>query len=186
MTWNCVCWYILTTCRTDYLWSWYIVFTHFGTNLTLWNGSNFRFPGISFRTHIENSLKFYMLMYLNHPQNWFVYDQSLLILLILALFDSVKRVKFWVSGHFPENALREWPQIVYADVPWPLLCSVDFFSNLTLVWLSKMGQILGYRAFTEEHRGGEWPAILYTVSWAASKLFRLRSQSSDFLILVLF
>ena len=34
-------------------------------------------------------------------------------------FDFVKRVKFRVSGHFPENAWREWAQILHADVSWP-------------------------------------------------------------------
>ena len=38
-----------------------------------------------------------------------------------------------VSGHLPENAWREWPEILHADVSWPSselislwLCSVDF------------------------------------------------------------
>ena len=34
-------------------------------------------------------------------------------------FDLVKRVKFGVSGHFLENAWREWPEILHADVSWP-------------------------------------------------------------------
>ena len=34
-------------------------------------------------------------------------------------FDLVKWVKFGVSGHFPENAWREWPEILHADVSWP-------------------------------------------------------------------
>ena len=45
-----------------------------------------RFPGICRRTHGGNGLKFYMLMYLDHLQNWLVYGHSLLIFLILALF----------------------------------------------------------------------------------------------------
>ena len=31
-------------------------------------------------------------------------------------FDLVKRVKFGVSGHFPENACRQWSEILHADV----------------------------------------------------------------------
>ena len=31
----------------------------------------------------------------------------------------VKRVKFGVSGHLPENAWRKWPEILHADVSWP-------------------------------------------------------------------
>ena len=34
-------------------------------------------------------------------------------------FDLVKRVKFGVSGHFPENAWREWHAILHADVSRP-------------------------------------------------------------------
>ena len=34
-------------------------------------------------------------------------------------FDLVKRVKFVVSGRFLENATREWPEILHADLPWP-------------------------------------------------------------------
>ena len=132
-----------------------------------------RFPGICWRMHGRISLKFYMLMYLDHHQNWLVYGHGLLIFLILALFwlsetgqiwgfrafpgermegmawnfarwcilttfrtdkfmvtvywfflfwryfDLVKRVKFGVSGYFPENAWRKWPEILHADVSWP-------------------------------------------------------------------
>ena len=117
-------------------------------------------------------LKFCMLMYLGHLQNWWVHGYGLLIFVILALFwfsemgqiwgfrvfqgermegmawnfvcwcimttyrtdyimvtvgwfsffwrhfDLVKWVKFGVSGHFRENAWREWPEILYADVTW--------------------------------------------------------------------
>ena len=38
-----------------------------------------RFPGICQRTHGGNGLKFYMLMYLDHFQNWLVYGHGLLI-----------------------------------------------------------------------------------------------------------
>ena len=38
-----------------------------------------RFPGICGRTHGGNGLKFYMLMCLDHLQNWLVYGHSLLI-----------------------------------------------------------------------------------------------------------
>ena len=38
-----------------------------------------KFPGICQRTHGGNGLKFCMLMYLDHLQNWLVYGYSLLI-----------------------------------------------------------------------------------------------------------
>ena len=83
------------------LWSWSVDFSNFGTILTKWNGSNLGFPGISRRTHGGNGLKFCMLMYLDHFQNWVVYGHSLLIFLIWGLF-----------------------------------------------WLSEMGQICGFQAFS--------------------------------------
>ena len=45
-----------------------------------------RFPGIYRRMHGGIGLKFDMLMYLDHLQNWLVYGYGLLIFLILALF----------------------------------------------------------------------------------------------------
>ena len=58
-----------------------------------------------------------------------------------------------VSGHLPENAWREWPENLYADVSWPFAelislwpWSVDF-TNFGAIWLSETGQIWGFRAF---------------------------------------
>ena len=79
-----------------------------------------RFPGICRRRHGGNGLKFCMLMYLGPPQNWLGYSHALLIFLLLAPFELVKRVKFGVSGHFWENIWRELPEILHADVFWPL------------------------------------------------------------------
>ena len=45
-------------------------FCNFGTILTWWNGSNLGFPGISWRTHGGNGLKYGMLLYPDHLQNW--------------------------------------------------------------------------------------------------------------------
>ena len=42
-----------------------------------------RFPGICRRMHGGIGLKFYLLMYLDHRQNWLVYGRGLLIFLIL-------------------------------------------------------------------------------------------------------
>ena len=66
-----------------------------------------------------NGLKFGMLMYLGHLQNWLVYGHSLLIFLILVLFWLMKRVKFGVSRHFLDNPLQKCPEILHADVSWP-------------------------------------------------------------------
>ena len=43
-------------------------------------------------------------------------------------FDLVKRVKFGVSGHYPENSWGECPEILHADVSWPS-------SELVSLWL---------------------------------------------------
>ena len=56
-------------------------------------------------------------------------------------FDAtLKRVKFGVSGHFPKNAQREWPEILHADVSWPpsemirlWLWFVDFCNFCTIL-----------------------------------------------------
>ena len=50
---------------------------NFGAILTKWNGSNLGFPGIFTKTHLGNGLKFCMLMYLDHFQNWLDYGYSL-------------------------------------------------------------------------------------------------------------
>ena len=63
------------------------------------------------RTFGGNSLKFYMLMYRDHLQNWLVYGHGLLIFLILALFWLSETGQIWGFGHFPENAWRKWPKI---------------------------------------------------------------------------
>ena len=61
-----------------------------------------------------------------------------------------------VSGHLLENAWREWPKILHADVSWPsseLLVygrGLLIFLILALFWLSEMGQIWGFRAFPGE------------------------------------
>ena len=52
----------------------------------------------------------------------------------------MKQVKFGVSGHFPEKALGEWPEILHTDVSWPP-------SELISLWLqfvdvSNFGAIL--------------------------------------------
>ena len=74
---------------------WFFSFLRY---LTLWNGSNLGFPGISWRTHEGNSLKYCMLIYLDHLQNWLVYGHGLSN--FWCYFDFVKRVTFKVSGHF--------------------------------------------------------------------------------------
>ena len=70
-------------------------FCNFGTILTLWSGSNLVFPGISWRTHGGNGLKYGMLLYPDHLQNWPDYGYSLVIFLILVLFWLSETGKIW-------------------------------------------------------------------------------------------
>ena len=58
-----------------------------------------RFPGICWRTHGGNGLKFYMLMYLDHLQNWLVYGHGLLVFLILFWLSETGQI--WGDRAFP-------------------------------------------------------------------------------------
>ena len=66
-----------------------------------------RFPGICRRTHGDNGLKFYMLMYLAHLQNWLVYGLGLFIFLILALFWLSETGQIWGFRAFPGECMKE-------------------------------------------------------------------------------
>ena len=65
-----------------------------------------RFPGICRRMHRGIGLKFYMLMYLDHLQNWSVYGCSLLILIILALFWLSETGQIWGFRAFPGERME--------------------------------------------------------------------------------
>ena len=65
-----------------------------------------RFLGICRRTHGGNGLKFYMLMYLDHVQNWPVYGHGLLIFLILAPFWLSETGQIWGFRAFPEECME--------------------------------------------------------------------------------
>ena len=73
-----------------------------------------RFPGICRRTHGGNSLKFYMLMYLDHLKNWLVYGHSLLIFRILALF--------WPSETGQIGGFRAFPGEHMEEMAWNFAC----------------------------------------------------------------
>ena len=65
-----------------------------------------RFPGICRRTPGGNGLKFYMLMYLDHHQNWLVYGLGLLLILILALFWLSETGQIWGFRAFPGERME--------------------------------------------------------------------------------
>ena len=65
-----------------------------------------------------------------------------------------------VSGHLPNNAWRDWPEILHADVSWPSselislwLWSVDFsnFGTISTYW---NGSNLGFPGISRRTHGG--------------------------------
>ena len=66
-----------------------------------------RFPDICRRLHGGISLKFYMLMYLDHLQNWLVYGHCLVIFLISALFGLSETGQIWGIRVFPGECMEE-------------------------------------------------------------------------------
>ena len=68
-----------------------------------------------------------------------------------------------VSGHLPENAWKDWPEILHADVSWPsseLISlwpwSVDF-SNFGTVLTKWNGSNLGFPGISPRTHGGNSP-----------------------------
>ena len=89
------------------LWLQSVDFCNFGTILTEWNRSNLGFPGISWRTHWANSLKFCMLMYPDHLHNWLDYGYGLLIFLISVLFWLSETGQIWGFHAFSGKPIEE-------------------------------------------------------------------------------
>ena len=105
-----------------------VKFCNFGPILTKWNGSNLGFPGIFWRMHGGNGLKYGMLLYPDQLQTSLDYVNGLLIFLILVLFWVSETGQIWGSRHFLENPLRKCSEMLHADVSWPL-------SELIRLWL---------------------------------------------------
>ena len=72
----------------------------------------FEVSGHFWGTQGGNDLKFCMLLYPGHLHEWLDYGNHLVIILILALFDLMKRAKVGVSRHFSGNAWREWREVL--------------------------------------------------------------------------
>ena len=115
-----------------------------------------RFPGICRRTHGRNCLKFCMLMYLGHLQNWWDYGHGLLIFLFLASLWLSEMGQIWGFRTFPGG------RIVGMALNFECWCIMTIFKIISL-WsqsivfcnfgvflLSEMGQIWGFRAFRGE------------------------------------
>ena len=65
-----------------------------------------RFPGICRGMHKGIGLKFYMLVYLHHLQNWLVYGHGLVIFQILALFWLSETGQIWGFRAFPGERME--------------------------------------------------------------------------------
>ena len=89
----------------------------------------------------------------------------------------VKQVKFGVSGHFPENTWRKWPEILHADVSWPPSEWLVYGHHLlifliwALFWLSELSQIWGFRAFPGER--------MEEMAWNFARWCILTTYSTD-------
>ena len=89
------------------LWLWSVGFCYFGTILTKWNRSNLGFPGISWGTHKGNGLKYGMLLYPDHLQNWLDYGYCLVIFLILVLFWLSETGQIWGFQAFSGKSIEQ-------------------------------------------------------------------------------
>ena len=64
----------------------------------------------------------------------------------------MKRVKFGVSGHFPENAWKKWPEILHADVSWAPSELISKWPRSILTWWN--GSNLGFPSTSWRKHGG--------------------------------
>ena len=78
------------------------------------NGSNLGFLVISRKTHRGNGLKFCMLMYLDHLQNWLVLGHGLLTFVILAVFWLSETGQIWGFRAFPGECME--------GMAWNMVC----------------------------------------------------------------
>ena len=74
---------------------------------------------MSWRTHGGNGLKFCMLMYLDHLQNWWVLGYGLLTFVILALFWLSETGQIWGFRAFPGEHIKgngqKYGMLLYPD-----------------------------------------------------------------------
>ena len=151
------------------------------------NWSNLGLPGISWRKHWGNGLKFCTLMYLDYLQNCLVYGYSLWIFLIWALFWLSEMGQIWGFQVFPREHIEE---MAWNFARWCILsifrteqfmasvCGfIQFWHYFDLVKQVKFG-VSGHFL---ENVWRKWPEIWYAaVSWPHSEVIRLWLRSGDF------
>ena len=175
--WNVACWLSWPPSELIKLWSWSVDFfsSNFGTILIEWNGSDLGSLAISWRTHRENGLRFCIMMYPDHLQNWLDYGHGLFIFLLLMSLWLNETVNFGVFRAFPgERIERWWREILHADVSWPpsdliRLWSWLIFIIMALFWLGGRGQIRSFRTFPGESMEG---MVRNFVCWCILTIFR--------------
>ena len=90
----------------------------------------------------------------------------------------MKWVKFGVSGHFPENALRERPEILHADVSWAPSEHISYWhqsvdcSNFGTILTKWNGSNLGFLGISRRTHGENGPKycmlmyLYYLQNWS--------------------
>ena len=146
-----------------------------------------RFPGICRRMHGGIDLKFYMLMYLDHLQNWLVYCYGLLIFLILALF--------WLSETGQILGFRAFPGERMEEMVWNFArrCILTTFrTDKFMAMVCRFFKFWRYFDLVKQVKFGvsghflgnawrKWSEILHAdVSWPPSELNSLWPRSVDF------
>ena len=81
------------------------------------------------RSHERYGLKFGMLVYPDHLQNWLNLPRGLLIFPFWPNFDLVEGVKFGIFGHSWENTWKQWSGIRRSDISWPPSGLIRFWSQ---------------------------------------------------------
>ena len=114
-----------------------------------------------------NGMKFCMLMYLGHLQNWLDYGHHLLIFLLLA--------PLWLSEMGQIWGFRAFLRERMVGMAWNFAC----WCILTLVTLVKRVKF-GVSAHFSRNTWREWPENLHAdLSWPPSEQIRLGSWSVD-------
>ena len=106
-------------------WSSSVDFPHFNG---IWLCETGQISNIFLKIQARNGLKFDMLMYPNHHQNWLDFGHGLSISPILVPFWFCETGQIWGFGDFLQNAWYEWLQIWPADVPRPPFQLITFWS----------------------------------------------------------
>ena len=98
------------------LWTRSVHFSLFGAIFTQWNGSNLGCPGICWRTHGGNGLKFCMLMYPDLLQNWLDCGPTLFIFLFLVLFSLSETGQIWGFQAFAGERMEAMARSVHFSI----------------------------------------------------------------------